>query len=161
MDRIHWNCATRRYSGRAARLSVSTSGSYSLKLLLSSKKVLLTRTFSIHKWIVFIETAVRRAMYVSTLYFQYPQVDRIHWNENKNGVTNLPARLSVSTSGSYSLKRYPVCADVGAGQTFSIHKWIVFIETSHAWIKPNSHASFQYPQVDRIHWNFIETTWTM
>ncbi len=135
------------------KLSVSTIGSYFLKRIpdLGSLHVLIP--FSIHYWIVFLETVGNRDADNPAPFFQYPLLDRISWNLDI--ISNVPTfvSLSVSTIGSYFLKQTCSVACLLLVVSFSIHYWIVFLETICQARRSSSWRFFQYPLLDRISWN--------
>ncbi len=111
--------------------------------------------------------------------FQYPLLDRISWNRPKPlwfdvqmdlsvstigsyflkqaiaGEVVPKPKLSVSTIGSYFLKLAPAGFLIRDDIAFSIHYWIVFLETFWFWICRGRGCGFQYPLLDRISWNTV------
>ncbi len=118
----------RCWRGRFA-LSVSTIGSYFLKLFFDVRFPILCRSFSIHYWIVFLETYLGLSPARQLESFQYPLLDRISWNFDCGNLFLRNDRLSVSTIGSYFLKLILVYLLLANWKAFSIHYWIVFLET--------------------------------
>ncbi len=86
-------------------------------------------TFSIHYWIVFLETQDHQYDDAKYQDFQYPLLDRISWNSRSLWWKMVVADLSVSTIGSYFLKQFYVRQVIVTICSFSIHYWIVFLET--------------------------------
>ncbi len=116
-----------------AALSVSTIGSYFLKLRRHHNTGCSICTFSIHYWIVFLETEDRSLLFSRSSFFQYPLLDRISWNLAGSEADHAGVELSVSTIGSYFLKPHCVmCPSLPCGY-------------------------FQYPLLDRISWNSPST----
>ncbi len=166
-------------------------------------------SFSIHYWIVSLETPSPPGCCCHWLYFQYPLLDRISWNRDAQrrigaddalSVSTIgsyllkhlcrsrashPPYLSVSTIGSYLLKQrwadllferlqffqYPLLDRISWNstrstlssarlQTFSIHYWIVFLETGGWGVVDEVVLDFQYPLLDRISWNQDGRSWS-
>ncbi len=136
-------------------LSVSTNGSYFLKRVSVCRANSRGGPFSIHYWIVFLETRKARRKCCGCRCFQYPLLDRISWNPAQTAVRDVDLTLSVSTIGSYFLKPTSSISSDLPVPAFSIHYWIVFLETPQRMPWRPSPAVFQYPLLDRISWNAL------
>ncbi len=125
-------------------------------------------SFSIHYWIVFLETLPSEVDRKAFMRFQYPLLDRISWNSTPWSLPTTSPTLSVSTIGSYFLKQlaYPLTvlsreslsvSTIGSyflkpavtvpspkrnDITFSIHYWIVFLETTYGFWKHKDTNTF-------------------
>ncbi len=168
-----------RWSVRAqSNLSVSTIGSYFLKLIDYKQLGKEVGTFSIHYWIVFLETlcrrmAAHRAMVTFSIHywivfletyeatfthkeyanFQYPLLDRISWNSLAPYVWRDDFIFQYPLLDRISWNTAPGRSSARLNLSFSIHYWIVFLETTDSAPQSNAETDFQYPLLDRISWN--------
>ncbi len=153
LDRISWNRGKLYVIWRILALSVSTIGSYFLKLTWLARPTPCLESFSIHYWIVFLETRQNDITTYSLAAFQYPLLDRISWNPQARTFGSVFVVLSVSTIGSYFLKLRWILHGRPGPSPFSIHYWIVFLETFSVFRAHPLFIDFQYPLLDRISWN--------
>ncbi len=178
LDRISWNIVLTITGAPSFLLSVSTIGSYFLKHPMDGLMACPTCAFSIHYWIVFLETSIKTMPENLIVNLSVSTIGSYFLKRVLDDLMRPDEILSVSTIGSYFLKLIGSTESQRTRAAFSIHYWIVFLETSicpvtcppcllsvstigsyflKRWICPlyvRHKPPFQYPLLDRISWNF-------
>ncbi len=110
-------------------LSVSTIGSYFLKRKQIADENAKYATFSIHYWIVFLETSRDLHDAPASGNLSVSTIGSYFLKQSAGMAGRANSSLSVSTIGSYFLKHTSPWAGSCGNVSFSIHYWIVFLET--------------------------------